>query len=616
MSWEGLRTHWAAWFLLALLLWLFAHPYWGIYHDVRLYALLAAQWLDPSAYVRELFFIYGSQGSYTLFTPFFAALVKWMGLDLAAQSVTLLGAGLWITALLLLSRHILGKSGLGLFALLFFSAATISYSPNGDTFVLNEGFATPRCIVMPLGLLAVYLAQSGRLRQAIALAVFSMTLHPLIGVWALLICFSFVFTASRLVMLSSLALAFVFAWSYWVLPPAHLLAGDWLSAIASPSNDVLVGGWGTARLNAILSWLFMLLLGARLGSPAVQPLYRNVALMGATAFFAATIVSLFPTQPLVQLQLWRALWLVVPIAGLGVLDAFRCSLQRSPRNVVLWAYLLIACLTSPELSSTWLAIAWGGLVINGEGGSLSESIESLRAQSRLLEYGVLLGTVLALPHVYFDLHALANSVSLDWFPILPLWVQGLVIGGGWLLPAALSVCFSWRMGTALILAAAVTLLPYAMVHRDQRTNRNQLGEACLLNSHCAPHVFSTFVRPGEVVFDGRNDLYIWFRLHASNYLSSTQAVGIVFSEEKFREWLRRRDALASAPVVDRTRLVISDQESQRQIRPWKACADSRVAWVVSNTGAERREIEALGGVPAAMLEGKTLFSCAFLRAKN
>ncbi len=65
--------------LLAFLLWLLNHPYQGIWHDARVYGLIAAHWIYPEALASDLFFRFGSQGSLSLFTPIYGALVRVLG---------------------------------------------------------------------------------------------------------------------------------------------------------------------------------------------------------------------------------------------------------------------------------------------------------------------------------------------------------------------------------------------------------------------------------------------------------------------------------------------------------------------------------------------------------
>ena len=81
MSSRVRRADFGCFFLLCLLVWFLNHPYQGVWHDARVYGLLAAHWLSPPAFADDLFFSFGSQGSFSLFTPLYGQLVAWLGLD-------------------------------------------------------------------------------------------------------------------------------------------------------------------------------------------------------------------------------------------------------------------------------------------------------------------------------------------------------------------------------------------------------------------------------------------------------------------------------------------------------------------------------------------------------
>src|SRR4051794_25767600 len=69
-------------FLLALLaINAVARPYAGITHDARLYSVQVLNLLDPTAYGDDLFFRYGSQDQFSIFSRVVAPGVDWLGLE-------------------------------------------------------------------------------------------------------------------------------------------------------------------------------------------------------------------------------------------------------------------------------------------------------------------------------------------------------------------------------------------------------------------------------------------------------------------------------------------------------------------------------------------------------
>ena len=77
--------------------WMAFHPYTGIVHDARLYAAIALRELYPNVFADDLFFAFGSQGDFTLFTPLFASLVDLLGLHPASLLTVALGQLLWLS---------------------------------------------------------------------------------------------------------------------------------------------------------------------------------------------------------------------------------------------------------------------------------------------------------------------------------------------------------------------------------------------------------------------------------------------------------------------------------------------------------------------------------------
>src|SRR5580704_13550837 len=60
-----------------------ARPYAGITHDARLYSAQVLNQLDPGTYGDDLFFRYGSQDQFSIFSQFAAPFVAILGLETA-----------------------------------------------------------------------------------------------------------------------------------------------------------------------------------------------------------------------------------------------------------------------------------------------------------------------------------------------------------------------------------------------------------------------------------------------------------------------------------------------------------------------------------------------------
>ena len=64
--------------LLVAAVYLIARPYWGIAHDAQIYVGQALNLSHPGLLANDLFFRYGSQDRFTIFSAIFGPLVAWV----------------------------------------------------------------------------------------------------------------------------------------------------------------------------------------------------------------------------------------------------------------------------------------------------------------------------------------------------------------------------------------------------------------------------------------------------------------------------------------------------------------------------------------------------------
>jgi hypothetical protein len=589
--------------LLAFLLWLLNNPYQGIWHDARVYGLISAHWIYPDALASDLFFRFGSQASLSLFTPIYGELVRALGLDMAARLVTLTGGALWVAALFFLARNMLGNTLPGRFAVLFGVMISVSYSPNGGVFVLNENFATARVLAMPCGLLAVALLAAGRAWWAGALALLSCLLHPLLGIWPLA-----VLVAERLKLQSLAALALLPALAVLIIGSMggldiaglRLIDGALLDFVKTAPDIIFKPG--ESRVLSHLLPLLILLLGVRGGSPHLRPLYARLFLIGSGALLLAWVASCFyPLEIVVQSQPWRVTWLTMPIAGMALLDVVHMLHRASPvRFAVPWLCgLLLALGTLGIVGTSWAWVGMSGVALAASflpPRFLLAAAQGLQSRRHIAGLGVVVLWCMALPGLWTELEIVgARFIGSWWHGAVAL--HGLVAGAVWFLPLLLAFClgqFSRRRGAVLpVTMLAIALVAITIAHWDWRSDAQRVEEARWLNPQAAAHPFARFIRPGDTIAWPEKETTVWFVLHTANYIGEIQHIGVVFSREKFNEW-QRRNALLK-------------QVEQRPEKRLALCPDPVVDWVVMP--------QPVTGIAAvAVLPGAVLYACAPLRA--
>jgi hypothetical protein len=165
-------------------IWLLTHRYHGIHHDALFYAVQALAHAAPARFEHDLFFAFGSQDDYTLFTPAYAWLGRQAGLGNAAFVLLVAAQCLWAFAAIRIARQWLQ----GLFlvaglALLFALPGQYGHDP---VFRYAESFLTARvwaeCLVLN-GLAATLAGRSG---LAAAAVLGASLLHPIMALPGLL----------------------------------------------------------------------------------------------------------------------------------------------------------------------------------------------------------------------------------------------------------------------------------------------------------------------------------------------------------------------------------------------------------------------------------------------
>lgn len=627
-------------FLLAVALWCVTHPYVGMTeHDGRVYTLLVQHWLAPAAYARDPFFLFGSQDSFSIFTPLYGFLAQALGLAQGAKVITALGGLLWVVAAFAVARCLLEDRRLQAVAVLCTVVWSLNYSPNAGTFVLNEAFPTARMLGFPLAALAVASAMRDRLHVAVLLGLGATAVHPLLGFWAVL-----VILVQRLPDRVSLAALLsmpvaLFALHKGGVQALQLMEPAWESIARNSSRDVFVGPWGRARINEILAWLSLLLWAGRLAPLAAQRWYQAAALVSASGFLLAQLSAYFlPLTLLIQAQSWRAVWIAM-FLGVFALAQLLGTAWRVPQRI----WFAIAGLLFVVIKD------WCGFVLFGAWLILQPTVlthlqalaRRLDAKGRSYAPYLLAGLLLAvIPGYVQDLVMLGNGLATDFQSGLPI-LDGLLLAGGWGVGALLlSFCVRPPIPPWLALVGSTLVLAFAVGHWDQRTEGYRRWET--FPQELARPVFSDWIRPGEVVLwlDALPQR-TWHELGTANYASSDQLIGGIFSRAKTFELLRRRQRLAvgalapSWPVSGREESLLLAEyrrrfgvsldetgnlhESYREITlsgpgMLYVCEDPSLDWVISEKPLVQSVLAAQAVRDPMNGRGLNLYSCQRLRS--
>jgi hypothetical protein len=360
-------------------LFLLAHPYHGIYHDGIVYALQALARLEPHVLDGDLFFRYGSQDSYTVFSPLYAWLVQSLGLEPAAHlvarvSAVCLGVSAW-----LLARRLLGQD-LAWLALALFIVIPGRYSTH-QLLSYDEDFATPRVLTEALVLSSLALLLAGRRVTALIAIGVGFLLHPLMALPGLLVgAFAVSSRLARAVLAGAgIGVTAVATGIAAIAPigPLRFMDVDWHGILAYAVPYLFVDQWSPPDWQPALATLVTLtaavlllpqLEARRLGFAGLVVSSAGLAL-AAFASFIAPVVLMLQGQP------WRWLWLgkaltvllLAPVgaalyrrgaAGRGALAllAIAWVAVESPVGAVAALCALIAVIVDVRGNPRWVAV--------------------------------------------------------------------------------------------------------------------------------------------------------------------------------------------------------------------------------------------------------------------
>jgi hypothetical protein len=621
------RRSWLA-VMTLLALWFAVHPWRGIWHDGMLYSVQALRRLYPANFAADLYFLHGSQDSFTLFSPLYAAAIAFLGLQGATIALLLAGYVLWAGAAAYLLAAVLRGFyfWLGLAMLVLWPS---DYGPSADVFRLAESFLTPRLFAEGLGMLALGCFVRGKVAWGMLPASAALAFHPLLACAPLLAGALFLAWSNWRVALVTLAAAAAVAASLigaGVPPFGRLLQtmdAEWLALVNERAPMMAWPAWQAAHwISRTAVALCLAATAARLATGHVARLFQSALFAGILGLLASWLgTGISHNLLLIQAQPWRLLWITQLCAwpALAWLLArywhggrlmrmllLALGLAALTRNTLGGAVALAACAAlchlAPRPARPWPA--WGN------GAALAGL--AVLACAWLAEILAVTGhTAAAFP-----------SPGPGWQALLGGSVA-LKLGGGALAGTLLLVSV-WRLGSstgtgrqraafALAFSSLALALAYAAAPYHRAHDLSPAGERAVQAA------FLPLLPPQAVLYWQNNVLVSWFVLLRSNYASNAQVTGLSFNRGTAVEGIRRLARLRHLGGEDAVVSLNATQTSLagRQLAPPSrnglhyVCADPALDFVVLDTP--------LGNAAIAQASdtryGKTyyLFDCARLR---
>lgn len=520
-------------------LWLLARPYIGVRHDGVLYMGQTLLQLHGDILSKDLFFAYGSQDRFSVFSSLVARLYATLGME--RTQFLLLCAGLTslmaAAATLLRSLPDPRERWLGLA-----TVAVMSHVYGGNAiFAFAESFVTARTLAEPLALAALVALLAGRTAWAVALAAGAALAHPLVTLPVIVIGWQVLCVRNRrwwwaiATLLGGLALAVA-----GVAPFSGLLQrfdATWMGAVADASPHVFVSRWLLLDWQRAVVDVGLVALGARLLSQPLAGLYR-ATWTSSVALTALSVVGADVAHNVLisQLQLWRVLWVchLLALLALPALWLRAWVLGREGRDCALGLAAMAIAVYS-DWQTGWAFVLWA-LLLGIRLLRRPPIAASLERAIPIVNAALLAGlTVVAATQMHSRLLALGLTLETG----TALWMAAAT-------PVVALTLAAWllakRKGVQGSIAAALSLmlLIVGVVHWDQRSAQTRAMERMGFGNH----PFSRYIPPDAQVFWPEQLVAVWGALGRASYLTDAQRAGLLFNRATAIEYLRRNPAVA------------------------------------------------------------------------
>lgn len=451
-------------------LWLTTRPYFGVVLDARFYMVEALKALDPAPFAEDLYFKFGSQGNFSLFTALYLPLLRAFGVGTTGLILIVAGQLLWLFGLFRLARSLVGGRAMWLSIALVIGM--LPAYPGG--FGYGESFATARLFAEALVMLGLA-SLSTRPFWAVALLGLSAAVHPVMALPGIAVAFVYLALGRPIWWLvmgvgAGLAAALGLA---GVAPFSNLfrtIDPEWLAIIRARSPQCLLTEWWTEFFQqalTIAAWTGVALV-------LVEPRHRRFLtatfLVGAGGLVCTFLGGDIAHNLLVvQIQPWRSMWLLEIVSRIYIPLIFVAVLAKTSFDSFRWATLLAL-----------------GLI-------LASSVTRLMRLSDALDF---------------------TPVSL-----------ALVIAALAIMAAQLLLVEQKHQRIVLVFAlAGFVLVPVALSRWDARTPWIRYLES----PEPPPKDLAALLPAGASVYWEKGPEMLWLRLRRSSYFSCEQGTGVVF----------------------------------------------------------------------------------------
>ena len=506
-----------------------SRPYQGIVHDARLYLVQALYRLEPEKFGADLFFKFGSQDSFSVFSLIYAPAVALFDPGGAHLLFWILGQVLWGAALVYLSLTLFGVRKIAILGI----GAAYALSPNYGWGALQYGepFVTPRIFVEAISITAIALVNREKVAIAYAISIVAVALHPLMALPGLAVVALLTLPLVRVLIplvivgiltVSALALAGI---EPFTRATARFDA-EWFEIVYTRSPHAFIQQWGWHGITFLSLPFSSLALVAWRGDIAHRPIAKSILAMGLGFLLVSWLGGeIFANVLVLNLQLWRGLWLVTLLGNIFAIYAV-CMLPTGGRSRIYLIAAIIVNVIEAQLGSVPVVTALIVVVAGLEYWADCYLSGKMYRAMQLVGSAAMAAATLVL---FANMYAIGMATDVE-KPITILWREIIILAAG---VGLIAWCLGYTKSARVPVIVSTVLLVWSISIVDMQEAK-------------AKYVSSSEPPDTEIFaqIEGRNTYWedgveiMWFKMRQPIYYSCIQGAGVMFYRETAIEHIR------------------------------------------------------------------------------
>ncbi|MBU6995514.1 hypothetical protein [Ferrovum myxofaciens] len=320
--------------LLLLILWLVTRPYEGILWDSEYYTVQALHFLWPDRYANDLYFVFGSQDQFSIFSRIYGPAIASLGLLRAHMVLTVLTQLFWVIGLTYLAKGIFQ----GRWVYLAMAGVIVFPGSAGLIFhYYSEPILTPRILAEALTLLALGAIWRERIFFSLGLLAVGTVIHPLMTLPGIVFWFLWFFGRQKTGwMACALAGTIVLGLAVSGVQPfvrlTQFFDPAWLNIVRQRSPYCFISQWGMGEWMAVIHTVLLTLWAMQKAGNKERPFLKLALLIGTGGVVLSWLGGdLLNNVLILDAQLWRAMWIVSLISHLFIAQRLS-TLFHDPRG--------------------------------------------------------------------------------------------------------------------------------------------------------------------------------------------------------------------------------------------------------------------------------------------